>query len=67
MKEYCIFNLDGTLSFTVNTLNGLDKYVNNSNYIIIENDKLDPYYSYTLVNGVIVKGEQWPVPEPPTE
>jgi hypothetical protein len=67
MKEYCIFNLDGTLSFTVNTLNGLDKYVNNSNYIIVENDKLDPYYSYTLVNGVIVKGEQWPIPEPPTE
>jgi hypothetical protein len=67
MKEYCIFNLDGTLSFTVNTLNGLDKYVNNSNYIIVENDKLDPYYSYTLVNGVIIKGEQWPIPEPPTE
>jgi hypothetical protein len=67
MKEYCIFNLDGTLSFTVNTLNGLDKYVNNSNYTIVENDKLDPYYSYTLVNGVIVKGEQWPIPEPPTE
>jgi hypothetical protein len=67
MKEYCIFNLDGTLSFTVNTLNGLDKYVNDSNYIIVENDKLDPYYSYTLVNGIIVKGEQWPIPEPPTE
>jgi hypothetical protein len=66
MKEYCIFNLDGTLSFTVNTLNGLDKYINNPNYIIVENDKLDPYYSYTLVNGVIVKGEQWPIPEPPT-
>ena len=66
MKEYCIFNLDGTLSFTVNTLNGLDNYVNNSNYIIVENEKLDPYYSYTLVNGVIIKGEQWPIPEPPT-
>ena len=66
MKEYCIFNLDGTLSFTVNTLNGLDNYVNNSNYIIVENEKLDPNYSYTLVNGVIVKGEQWPIPELPT-
>jgi hypothetical protein len=63
MKEYCIFNLDGTLAFTVNTLNGLDNYTNNSNYIIIENDKLDPSYSYTLADGVIVKGEQWPIPE----
>jgi hypothetical protein len=63
MKEYCIFNLDGTLAFTVNTLNGLDNYTNNSNYIIIENDKLDPSYSYTLVDGVIVRGEQWPIPE----
>jgi len=67
MKEYCIFNGDGTLAFTCNTLNGLDNYTNNSNYTIIENEKLDSNYQYTLVDGVIVKGEQWPIPEPPTE
>jgi len=63
MKEYCIFNSDGTLAFTVNSLTNINSYVNNSNYIIIENDKLDPSYSWTLVNGIIIKGEKWPVPE----
>jgi hypothetical protein len=63
MKEYCVFNSDGTLAFTVNSLIGIDNYLNNSNYKIIENDKLDPSYSWTLVNGIIIKGEKWPVPE----
>jgi len=66
MKEYCFFK-DGKLAFTVNMLVGLDHYLNDSDYTMIEHEKLDSLYQYTLVNGVIVKGEQWPVPEPPTE
>ena len=58
MKEYCVFNSDGTLAFTVNSLISIDNYLNNSNYKIIENDKLDPSYSWTLVNGIIIKGEK---------
>lgn len=67
MKEYCIFNKQGELVFTINTLLGMDIYKDESKYTIIESEKLDSIYSYTLVNGVIVKGEQWPIPEPPTE
>lgn len=66
-KEQCIFNNQGELVFTVNTLNGLDSYKDNPNYTIVESERLDPSYKYTLVNGVIIKGEQWPIPEPPTE
>lgn len=62
MKEYCIFK-DGNLIFTVNSLVGLKHYINDPSYVIIEHDKLDPSYSYTLVNGMIVKGEQWPIPQ----
>jgi len=63
MKEYCVFNSDGTLAFTVSSLTNINDYVNNSNYKIIESDKLDPSYSWTLVNEIIIKGEKWPVPE----
>ena len=66
MKEYCFFK-NGNLMFTVNTLQGMDLYTNNSEYSYVEHEKLDPHYQYTLVDGVIVKGEQWPIPEPPTE
>ena len=66
MKEYCFFK-EGKLAFTVNILVGLDHYLNDDEYTMIEHEKLDSMYQYTLVNGVIVKGEQWPVPEPPTE
>lgn len=66
MKEYCFFK-EGKLAFTVNMLLGLDHYLNDENYTMIEHEKLDSMYQYTLVNGIIVKGEQWPVPEPPTE
>jgi uncharacterized protein YuzB (UPF0349 family) len=52
------------LVFTANSLNGLDQYIDDSNYTIIEHEKLDPSYSYTLVNGEIVRGEKWPVPPP---
>lgn len=66
MKEYCIFK-DGQLVFTVNGLNGLDHYTNDNTYTIVEHEKLDPSYSYTLVNGVVIKGELWPVPSPISE
>ena len=63
MKEYCFFK-EGKLAFTVNILMGLDHYLNDSQYIMIEHDKLDSMYQYTLVNGQIVKGDKWPVPPP---
>ncbi len=64
MKEYCIFNKQGELVFTINTLLGMDIYKDESKYTIIESEKLDSMYSYTLVNGEIIKGNPWPVPEP---
>lgn len=64
MKEYCIFNKQGELVFTINTLFGMDIYKDESKYTIIESEKLDSMYSYTLVNGKIIKGNAWPVPEP---
>ena len=63
MKEYCIFNKEGELIFTINTLMGIDSYKDESRYTIIESEKLDPSYSYTLVDGEIIKGEAWPVPQ----
>ena len=63
MKEYCIFK-EGHLVFTANSLSGIDQYANDDDYIIVENEKLDSTYSYTLVDGEIIKGEQWPVPPP---
>jgi hypothetical protein len=66
MKEYCIFK-DGQLVFTINSLTGIDQYVNNSDYTIIEHEKLEPLYPYTLVNGEIIKGEKFPFPPPISE
>lgn len=66
MKEFCFFK-NGELTFTVNTLQGMDLYINDLEYAYVEHEKLDPHYKYTLVNGVIIKGEQWPAPPPPTE
>jgi hypothetical protein len=66
MKEYCIFK-NGQLVFTANSLNGIDHYVNDTSYEIVEHEHLDPSYSYTLVNSEIVKGEKWPVPPPISE
>ena len=62
MKEYCIFNKQGELVFTINTLAGVDMYKDESKYTIILSDKLDSMYSYSLINGQIVKGEAWPIP-----
>lgn len=64
MKEYCIFNKQGELVFTINTLLGMDMYKDESKYTIIESEKLDSMYSYSLVDGKIIKGEKWPEPEP---
>jgi len=66
MKEYCIFK-EGKLVFTANSLSGITHYVNDDSYTIIEHEQLDPSYSYTLVNGEIVRGEIWPVPPPISE
>lgn len=63
MKEYCIFNKQGELVFTINTLIGMDAYKDESKYTIMYADKLDSMYSYTLVNGEIIKGESWPIPQ----
>jgi hypothetical protein len=64
MKEYCIFNKQGKLVFTINTLLGMDMYKDESKYTIIESEKLDSMYSYSLIDGEIVKGDAWPIPEP---
>jgi hypothetical protein len=66
MKEYYIFK-DGKLVFTIDSLTGIDHYVNDSDYTIIKHEKLEPSYPYTLVNGEIIRGEKWPVPPPISE
>ena len=62
MEEYCIFKKTGELVFTINGLKGVDSYVNNEEYIIVKSKKLEPSYAYSLVDGVIVKGEKFPTP-----
>jgi hypothetical protein len=66
MEEYCIFK-EGKLVFTINSLIGVDHYVNDNSYIIVEHEKLDPSYKHTLVNGEIIRGEKWPIPSPISE
>ena len=57
-KEYFIFKKTGEFVFTAN--NEPKNYSNDSDYIVIYSDKLDMDYSYSLVNGEIVKGDKWP-------
>jgi hypothetical protein len=66
MKEYCVFK-DGKLVFTINSLTGINHYVNDNSYTIIEHEKLEPLHPYTLVNGEIIKGEKFPYPPPISE
>lgn len=58
-KEYCIFKKDnGKLIFTshIEPLN----YINDLEFVVIYSDKLDYDYSYSLIDGVITKGNKWP-------
>ena len=54
-----IFNQDGTFNLTCDTLDGVKNFIETSNSLYIEtNEKLDfANYTYTLVNGEIVKTE----------
>lgn len=54
-----IFNQDGTVNLTCDNLNSIKPFVESSNSLYIETDeKLDfANYTYTLVNGEIVKTE----------
>jgi len=63
-KEYCIFK-EGKLVFTISSLVGLKHYEEDPDYTIIEHEKLDAHYSYTLVDGKIIKGEHFPPPNIP--
>lgn len=62
MEEYCIFKKTGELVFTINNLKGVDSYLNNEEYVVVKSEKLEASYAYSLVDGVIVKGEQFPTP-----
>ena len=57
-KEYCIFKKTGEFVFTAN--NEPQNNSNDSDYVVIYSDRLDMGYSYSLVNGEIVKGDKWP-------
>ena len=54
-----IFNQDGTFNLTSDSLDGVKNFIETSNSLYIEtNEKLDfVNYTYTLVNGEIVKTE----------
>ena len=54
-----VFNQDGTLNLTCDNLNSIKPFIETSNSPYIETDeKLDlANYTYTLVNGEIVKTE----------
>ncbi len=58
-KEYCIFKKNtGKFIFTSSSkpLN----YINDSEFVVIYSDRLDYNYSYSLINGIITKGDKWP-------
>jgi hypothetical protein len=57
-KEYIIFKNTGEFVFT--SSNEPLNYVNDSNFVVIYSDRLDYNYSYSLINGVITKGNKWP-------
>ena len=54
-----VFNQDGTFNLTCDNLNPIKPFIETSNSLYIETDeKLDfANYTYTLVNGKIVKTE----------
>ena len=57
-KEYIIFKKTGEFVFT--SSNEPLNYVNDSNFVVIYSDRLDYNYSYSLIDGVITKGDKWP-------
>ena len=54
-----VFNQNGTVNLTCDNLNSIKPFIESSNSLYIEtNEKLDlANYTYTLVNGEIVKTE----------
>ena len=58
-KEYCIFEKE-TGKFIFTSSIKPQNYIDDSNFVVIYHDKLDFHYSYSLINGEIVKGDMWP-------
>jgi hypothetical protein len=54
-----VFNQDGTLNLTCDNLNSIKPFIETSNSLYIETDeKLDlANYTYTLINGELIKTE----------
>jgi hypothetical protein len=54
-----VFNQDGTFNLTCDSMDYIKNFIESSNSLYIEtNEKLDfANYTYTLVNGEIVKTE----------
>lgn len=58
-QEYCIFRkADGSFVFTSSA--EPKGYIDNIEYEVVISTPLDPSYQYSLVNGVIVKGDPYP-------
>jgi len=58
-KEYCIFKKDSGKFIFTSSSKPLS-YINDSNFVVIYSDRLDYNYSYSLIDGVIIKGDKWP-------
>lgn len=57
-KEYIIFKNTGEFVFT--SSNEPLNYINDLEFTVIYSDRLDYNYSYSLIDGVITKGDKWP-------
>jgi hypothetical protein len=59
MEEYCVFKVsDGGLVFTSST--EPTHYIDNDEYIVIKSKIIDYDYSYSYIDGKIIKGDKHP-------